>query len=155
MNDEISGQLDSMDATRKSIIQIIQDLSKEELNWNPLPGEANSIYSIVAHLCTSEQGMLHGTVGGLDVQRLVEEPLSSSGDDPKPIIKMIEDVGLQTREILEALPENKLAEKIERGGRRPRSAREWIHLHIRHMSDHLGHIELTKQFCQAGIVEKK
>tara|TARA_B100000029_G_scaffold101699_1_gene92072 strand:+ start:212 stop:676 length:465 start_codon:yes stop_codon:yes gene_type:complete len=154
MSEESKGQLDSMDATRRAIIQLIQDLDEPALNWNPLPGEANSIYAIVAHLCTSEQGMIHGRIGGLEFERLVDNALQEArGNNPQTLIDMIEEVGQQTREVLGDISDEKLREPIQSGNRRPRSAREWIHLHIRHMSDHLGHIELTKQFYEAGIVK--
>ena len=154
MSEESKGQLDSMDATRRAIIQLIQDLDETALNWNPLPGEANSIYAMVAHLCTSEQGMIHGRIGGLEFERLVENALQEAhGDNPQPLIAMMEKVGQQTREVLGEITDEKLGALIEGGNRRPRSAREWIHLHIRHMSDHLGHMELTKQFYEAGIVK--
>ena len=154
MSEEIEGQLASMDATRRSIIQLIQDLDEAALNWNPLPGETNSIYAKVAQLCTSEQGMIHAGIGGLEVERLVENALQEAkGDNPQTLIDMIEKVGLQTRELLGTISNEKFGELIERGTRRPRSAREWVHLHIRHMSDHLGHMEITKQFYEAGIVK--
>ena len=156
MSEEIKGQLDSMDATRRAIITLIQDLDEHCLNWNPLPGEVNSIYSIVAHLCVSEQGIIHGRAGGLESERQigkeqVEGSLATSGDNPKTLIDMIEKVGQQTREVLGLLNDDKLGELIDDGIGRPRSARWWIHLNMRHMSDHLGHIEITKQFYEARI----
>ena len=154
MSEEIEGQLASMDATRRSIIQLIQDLDESALNWNPLPGETNSIYAMVAHLCTSEQGMIHAGIGVLEVERLVENALQEAkGDNPQTLIDMIEKVGLQTRELLGTISNEKFGDLIERGTRRQRSAIEWVHLHIRHMSDHLGHMEITKQFYEAGIVK--
>ena len=62
MAEEINGVLDSMDALRRSIIQLIQGLDEDDLNWNPLPGELNSLYSLASHLCVGEKGIIHGRV---------------------------------------------------------------------------------------------
>ena len=159
MAEEINGVLDSMDALRRSIIQLIQGLDEDDLNWNPLPGELNSLYSLASHLCVGEKGIIHGRVGGLESERLIgreqlDGSLKDKGAHPQTLIDMIEAVGLKTREILGQLTDDKIGDPIEDGTNRPRSARWWIHLNIRHMSSHLGHMEIMKQFHETGIVRK-
>ncbi|MBI2856441.1 MAG: DUF664 domain-containing protein [Chloroflexi bacterium] len=149
---ENKGYLDSLDALRRSIGQTIAGLDAQEMNWNPLPGEANSLYAIVAHVCASEQSMIHQRAGSRDVERDVGDPLSARGDDPQVLLGWLEEAGRKTVEVLEGLTEADLDKVPDSGDRRPRSAREWIHLHLRHMSLHLGHMEITKQLYESGVV---
>ena len=149
---EVRGCLDSMDAVRGSIGQIIQGLDAQELNWNPLPGEANSLYAIVSHLCSWEQSVMHQRLVGSAVESNTEDALSATGNDPQVLLARLEEVGKATRELLELLTEADLDKVPNSEVRRPRSVRDWIYLHQRHLALHLGHMEITKQFYEAGVV---
>jgi hypothetical protein len=49
---------------------------------------------------------------------------------------------------MEGLTAEDMDRVIDPGGGRPsRTLREWVNGHIRHQALHLGHLEITKQFC--------
>ncbi|MBF8268247.1 MAG: uncharacterized protein HW388_1755 [Dehalococcoidia bacterium] len=153
MNPEVKVYIESMDGMRRSIRRALEGVDAKELNWNPLPGEANSLYAIVSHLCTSETGMLHQRITGQATTG--GEPhnaFEDRGDDPVELLGRMDEVGNTTRRLMEGLTAEDLDRSIGSGGNRPsRTLREWISMYVRHQSLHLGHIEITKQFYEKGV----
>ena len=153
MTAEIEAALNSMDGMRRSFRRSLEGVDAQELNWNPLPGDANSLYAIVSHLCASETTMIHQRIGGQTVEAEGHAAFAAQGDDPQGLLNRLDELGSTTRRLLEGLTAEEMDRSIDPGGGRPaRTAREWLHLHLRHMALHLGHIEITKQFYETGIV---
>jgi hypothetical protein len=153
MTVEIEVALNSMDAMRRSIRRALEGVDAKGLNWNPLPDDANSLYAIVSHLCTSESTMIHQRIGGQAVDGEGHAAFAAQGDDPQALLGRLDELGNTTHRLLDGLTPEDMDRSIDPGGGRPqRTARAWLQMHVRHMALHLGHIEITKQFYEAGIV---
>ena len=153
MTAEIDAALNSMDGLRRALRRALEGVDAQGLNWNPLPGEANSLYAIVSHLCTSESGMIHQRIGGQAAEGEGQAAFAAQGDDPQELLSRLDELGKTTHSLLDGLTAEDMDRSIDPGGGRPpRTAREWLNMHVRHMALHLGHIEITKQFYETGIV---
>ncbi len=149
---EAKAYLDSIEGLHRATRRAIEGLDADCLNWNPLPGEANSIYAIVAHMCASEPIMVHQRIDGGQTRGNYVDAFAESGDDPKVLLDELDRVGGITRSLMEGVSTDDLERSIDPGGGRPaRTVREWIGVHIRHLANHVGHVELTKQLYEAGV----
>ncbi len=150
---EIQGYLDTLDGMRRSIRQALEGVDTQGLNWNPLPGDANSLYAIVSHVCTSEINTIHGRIAGGPLVPDAHAAFAAQGEDANELLSRLDGIGVTTRTVLEGIDAEGLDREIDPGGGRPpRSVRGWISMHVRHTALHLGHIEITKQFYEPGIV---
>lgn len=153
MNSEVKGYLDTMDGLRRAMRQVIEGMDAQGLNWNPLPGEANSLYAIVAHVCATEPALIHRRITGQPPAGGQDNPFAARGDSPQELIDRLVQLEQTTRSLIEGLTDKDLDRAIEQGGGRPaRTLREWISTNLRHQALHLGHMEITKQLYQAGVV---
>jgi len=153
MNVEIKLYLDAMDGLRSTMKQVVEGMDAQGLNWNPLPGEANSLYAIVAHMCASEPALIHRRIRGQPAEGGQEDPFAARGDDPQELLGRLDQVEQTTHSLMEGLTAEDLERVIDPGGGRPsRTLREWINVHLRHQAIHLGHMEITKQLYEAGVV---
>ena len=125
---EVKAYLDSMDGMRRSMRRAIEGVDSRCLNWNPLPGEANSLYAIVAHMCAAEPIMIHQRVSGQPVTGTYMDAFAESGDDPQELCDALDRVGRTTRSLMEGLSAEDLDRSYDPGaGRPPRTLREWFH----------------------------
>ena len=154
MDQEIKAFLDGMASLRGSIRQSLTGVDPQGLNWNPLPGDANSLYAIVSHLCAGEANTIHRRIGGRPVGGGTPyEAFAAQGDDPQKLLGRMDEVGSTTRSLLEGFTARDLDRVIDSGDpRSSRTAREMMNGVLRHTALHLGHIEITKQFYATGIV---
>lgn len=151
---EVKGYLDTMDGLRRAMRQVIEGMDAQGLNWNPLPGEANSLYAIVAHVCASEPALIHRRITGQPSVGGQDNPFAARGDSPQELSDRLAQVEQTTRSLMEGLTDKDLDRAIDPGGGRPaRTVREWIHTNLRHQALHLGHMEITKQMYEAGAAK--
>ena len=153
MNPEIKVYLDTMDGLRKAMRQLVEGVDAQGLNWNPLPGEANSLYAIVAHMCASEPALIHRRITGQPMEGGHQDAFAARGDDPQELFSLLDQVEKTIHSLMEGLTAEDMDRAIDPGGGRPsRTLREWINTHLRHQALHLGHMEITKQLYEAGVV---
>lgn len=151
---EAKAYLDAMESMRRALRRTIEGADSRCLNWNPLPGDANSLYAIVAHMCDSEPSMIHRRITGQPVESGHDDAFAQSGEDAHELFDLMDEVGQTTRSLMEGLTVEDMDRSFDPGGGRPpRTLREWIGIHIRHLANHLGHAEITRQFYEAGIVK--
>ncbi len=126
-----------------SILNAARDLSEEELNWQPPMPQCNSIYVILYHAATATHwwlNVVHGNI--MERDRLTE--FSSHGT-----FAHIEEMFTSWLHAAEQIVPTLQAEDYEtvhnlaRGQYTTRDA--LLHT-IEHLSLHLGHIEITRQW---------
>jgi hypothetical protein len=150
---EVKGYLDAIEGLRGAMRRAVEGVDAQGLNWNPLPGEANSLYAIVSHMCFSEPALIHTRITGQPMEGGYPNVFASRGDDPQELFSRLDQVGQTTHSLMEGLTAEDMDRSIDPGGGRPsRTLREWIIVHLRHQALHLGHIEITKQLYEAGVV---
>ena len=140
--------LDKIDQLRGKIIAAVQDMSPEQLSWTPPAADSNSPYVLATHIIGTEREWIHQMVGGHEVSRDRDAEFLATGDDPAPLVKMLEQNGATSREVISKLT---VADMDQPRARPARLGGTPITLHyclmhtVEHLAEHVGHIELTKQ----------
>ena len=129
---------------------VIKDLPPEALNWNPLPEDVNSIYTLVTHVCGSETFWIQQMIGGKDVRRDRDSEFVSRGERLDDLLDLLD----RTQEATATVLSKETSESLSRMIRRwpdmpPKSALAWVLRCLRHGVVHQGHTELTKQLWEA------
>ncbi len=126
-----------------NMLNTVRDLSEEELNWQPPIPHCNSIYVILYHAATATQWWLNVVKGNI-IERDRPTEFSSRGT-----LTQIEEMFTSWLRIAEQIVPTLSAEDYEtvhilsRGLYTTRGA--LLHT-IEHLSLHLGHSEITKQW---------
>ncbi len=132
---------------RKRIVQALEGLSPDALNWQPLPQNTNSLFVLATHLLGSEREWLHHTVGNRNVERDRAAEFRAQGDDVAALRAQFADVGRETDEVLSQLREEEM--DVMHTGPRGRYTVRWCILHVlEHYAEHAAHMELTRQLWE-------
>ncbi len=153
MLSELENYLQRIEDHHKQIIDLIDDLPREGLNFFPitLPDlqVSNSIAVLTAHVAGAEHRWIGEVIGGLPVTRDRALEFAIRVRNSAPLIDMLNSTLAETRSIFSRLTMNDLdkeyevEEKIVPG--------RWAILHIvDHTSLHLGHMQLTYQLWAKG-----
>ena len=154
---ELEGYIDQIELCRKQLRQLTKGLSNEAANWRAPHEDNRSVYSYVIHLTNSDKYWYRQVVGG---EPLVDRGGQDTGrknewdeeGDLGAAIERWESDQLKTQnEILKKLTLEQLGDKVyaPSGGIKGYVPRRWVILHqIRHMGEHSGHIQLTRQLWE-------
>ena len=86
MNSEIKAYLDTMDWLRRAMRQVLEGVDSQGLNWSPLPGEANSLYAILAHVCATEPALIHRRITGQPAEGGPYDAFAARGEDAQELL---------------------------------------------------------------------
>ena len=151
MNPEVKVYLDAMDGLRRNLRGMLASMDSEELNWKPLPGDANSLYAIIAHMCAGEFNNVGKRISGQAVEPGYADTFHEEGDDPNELVQRLDHLEQVTHSVLEGLTSEDMDRALPSAGSGPsRTVREILSAQLRHQNLHLGHIEITKQLYEAG-----
>lgn len=153
MNPESENYLTRIEDLREQILDLIEGLPAEALNWRPIEGieehATNSLAVLAIHMAGAEHFWIGEVVGGHPPTRDRDAEFASRVDDASALAQILRDVGAETREVLTSL------EAKDMEGTRHARGREvpvrWCILHvIDHTALHLGHMQLTYQLWKGG-----
>lgn len=133
----------------RGILDTIEGLSPEALDWTPLQktsGDMNSINVLVVHLCGAERYWIGDVACGDISGRVRAEEFQVSGMNANFLTEKINAATEYAQMALEKLTIDDLA----KDGTSPRDGRNytvgWALLHaLEHTAIHLGHIQITRQ----------
>lgn len=150
---ELQNYLLRLDDLRGQIINLINDLPAEALNWRPVEGSGdhatNSLAAMATHVAGSEQFWIAEVIGRRPARRNREAEFLVEAAGPAELVARLEQSGAVTREILSALSQADL-DGSRQAGERSVYVR-WVIVHvIDHTALHLGHMQLTYQLWQGG-----
>lgn len=146
MLSEISTYISVLRERRAEILQTLEGLSPDALNWRPLPEETNSLYALAFHSLGAERRWLHAVVGQRRIERDREAEFRARGDDVAALCALYDVVAADSEEILAHLVEADL--EAVRQEPQAHSVR-WCILHvIEHYNEHLGQMRLTRQLWE-------
>jgi uncharacterized damage-inducible protein DinB len=150
---ELDNYLQKIQDHHKQIIDLIDDLPREGLNFFPitLPDlqVSNSIAVLTTHIVGAEHHWIGEVVGGLPVTRDRASEFTIRVRNAAPLIEMLNNTLAETRTIFSKLSENEL-DKVYEVEEKMVPGR-WAILHvIDHTSLHLGHMQLTYQLWAKG-----
>jgi hypothetical protein len=148
---ELQGALDIVSFAIQSIKKQLEGLDRDGLNFVPeVEGEANSIYTTILHTVSSYTFILYRLAGkkvrlegpefadGVDLFKI-------QGDSAERLIELLDQAEQLLRENLEDVTEERLNETFQSQNGLTRQIRFFVMLMAHHGSNHLGHIELTRQ----------
>jgi len=145
---EVNEYLNWIESKRNKVWEVLQSVPTEAWNWTPTKDETNSLYVIATHAYGSEHGWIFEILGGGEKTRKRSTEFLASGTSPDALRAKYDELGQETRPVLEALTEADLTTTRFRESHGEVSVR-WILLHvIEHYSEHVGQMYLTKQLWQ-------
>ncbi|GIL15974.1 MAG: hypothetical protein BroJett039_11470 [Chloroflexota bacterium] len=145
---EISEYLNSLEQQRTKIFAVLESAPVESWNWTPSGDETNSLFVLATHVIGAEHGWIFEILGGGAQTRNRPTEFLAKGDSLDALRADYARVAKETRDIFEKLTEQDLASTRYRESHGEVSVR-WIILHIiKHDSEHLGQMELTKQLWE-------
>jgi uncharacterized damage-inducible protein DinB len=158
---ELENYLQRIDDLRGQAIVLIEGLSQEALDWQPLPavevgagaekaeGRTNSLAVLAAHIAGAEHFWIGEIIGGHPPSRDRDAEFEVRGLGAPELVSRLEQAAAETAEVFSAL----VAEDLE-GTREARGRTvpvRWCILHvIDHTALHLGHMQITYQLWKGG-----
>ncbi len=143
---EIQNYISTLRERRADLLQTLDGLSADALNWRPLPDDANSLYALAFHSLGAERRWIHEVVGQRKIDRDREAEFRARGDDVPALRSLYDAVTRESEEILARLVEADL--ETVRPEPQPHTVR-WCILHVvEHYNEHLGQMRLTRQLWE-------
>jgi uncharacterized damage-inducible protein DinB len=153
MLSETQNYLQRVEDLRGQVSGLISTLSAEALNWRPTEAvddhASNSLAVLTAHIAGAEHFWIGEVVGGHPPTRDRDAEFDAEVTGPAELLRLLEQVGSETRDALSALTDADLAGEREARGRT--IPVRWCILHVvDHTALHLGHMQLTYQLLAGG-----
>ncbi len=146
---EIEAAFAMLDTIINSVLDALDGLSAEELNWKPPVADGNSALVIATHVVGASQGHILQTLCGQSIDRDREEEFRASGDSAAPLRAAWEMVGARLSEALDSVDGARLDATHEHPILGPMTGHTILAVGIRHAAEHLGHISLTRALILA------
>ena len=146
---EIEAAFAMLDTIINSVLDALDGLSAEELNWKPPVADGNSALVIATHVVGASQGHILQTLCGQSIDRDREEEFRASGDSATPLRAAWEMVGARLSEALDSVDGARLDATHEHPILGPMTGHTILAVAIRHAAEHLGHISLTRALILA------
>jgi uncharacterized damage-inducible protein DinB len=148
MDEEIRSLLTELAITKNQILEVLKGLGDDAANWQPLPKNTNSMYSMVSHVIGAQNGWVRKIIDGQQIQRDREAELRASG----PVAELIERFQKES-EGVEAILGNLTLSQLSESRSTPFQpgtvSVRWCILHVlSHNATHLGHLQLTRQLWE-------
>ena len=153
MLSELENYLQRIEDHHKQIIDLVDGLPRDGLNFFPvmLPDlqVSNSIAVLTAHVVGAEHRWIGEVIGGLPVTRERDKEFAIRVKNASPLIDLLNSTLAETRSIFSRLTENDLDKEYEVEEKLVPG--RWAILHVvDHTSLHLGHMQLTYQLWAKG-----
>lgn len=149
LSNEIEYIISIFSEVRNDIKGIIKELPGEALNWEPSESDSNSIFAIISHICGSEMEWIQDTIGGIKVERYRDQEFIAAGDNTSQLLELLDKTQKATSDVLSKETLLSLARMVQRYPDRPKTtALACIINCLRHISEHVGHLQLTKQLWE-------
>jgi len=150
---ELENYLGRIEDLRRQVGELIADLPPQALNWRPIEGDdehaTNSLAVLAIHVAGAEHFWIAEVVGGYPPTRDRDAEFATQAADASGLVRRLEAVGAETRQVFSSLTAADLDSTREARGRTV-SVR-WGILHIiDHTALHLGHMQITYQLWMGG-----
>jgi hypothetical protein len=134
------------DYVRRSVDRIflcMEGLDEEDLNWRPLPN-ANSLYVLATHTMGNIEANILGVLCGLEISRNRDEEFKARGSSTEPLQQKWQELQEKISVNLSGLTPGALDREYEHPRRGKITGRDLLITAARHMAEHVGHAELTR-----------
>ena len=151
---EIEVHLHVLNTLQEKIINIIDGVPADGLNWRPIITDremvTNSIAALVTHVAEAERNWIAEVVGGIETDQDRPDVFATVVENADELSMNLKVVGEETRKILGDLTNEDLVRSVETylGTKTVR----WAILHlIEHNALHIGEMQITYQLWKAGF----
>ena len=139
-----------------SVERTIDALSELEeagvpVDWRPPASEANSVYTLAVHALGTTEHRLLAVLCGLDVEREREAEFASAGGSATAIEDEWRTLRARVEAAVDRLTEADLARTRRHAERGEITGIEVLIVVARHMAEHAGQAELTRDLALASI----
>jgi hypothetical protein len=150
---ELENYLQRIEDLRRQVRELIADLPAEALNWRPIQGTGehatNSLAILAAHSAGAEHFWIGEVIGGLPPTRDRDAEFAIQSADPAQLLRLLDEVGAETRHVFSRLSPVDLDGTREVKGRVV-PVRWGIMQIVDHTALHLGHMQITYQLWMGG-----
>lgn len=146
---EIELHLETLRELRGNVLKTLEGVDASGLNWTPTKHETNSLFVLGSHLAGSEHGWIFETLHQGPKTRNRAAEYLAKGDTADMLRQDFERNESETKQVLSSLTESDLGTTRQTGNYGTVTLR-WIILHvIRHYSEHIGQMYLTRQLLES------
>ena len=149
---EVETYLTKLGDLRNQAKALLDGLPPEALDWRPIRGEGematNSLAVIAVHLAGSQTYWMREIIGRTPIRRDREAEFATQGASVADMKSKLDAAGKIAEEVLSPLNESQLGEgRMFRD--KPITVRAGILQVLDHVSQHIGHMQLTRQLWVA------
>jgi len=145
----IKTYIEILRARRADVLNTLNGLSEDALNWQPLPDDTNSIYALAVHTLGAERKWIHEIIGGRKIERDREAEFHALATDLRSLRAQYDITANKSEEILAHLILTEL-ETTRQAMRYGEQSVRWCILRvIEHYNEHLGQMWLTRQLWES------
>jgi len=149
LSNEIKDIIAVFAGVKNEIKEIIKGLPGEALNWKPLENDVNSIYVMISHICGAEVEWIQDTIGGIRVDRDRDQEFIASGKNNTELLDLLDKTQQGTSDVLSKETILSLTRLVQRYPDKPKTTAFISIINcLRHISEHIGQLELTKQLWE-------
>lgn len=150
--DEIAAVRDYIFEGSERLLRCTDGLSRDELNWIPPAEGANSIYAIVSHAITAQEGLILRLVFGQQTEPRPNAGWGAEGDSAEALRERWKGVRSRLDVALSGASRADLQQECEHPRLGKMTGYQMLLHVLRHTTEHVGHVELTRDMAKAAGV---
>lgn len=131
------------------LLDALDGLSAGELNWRPPAERANSLYALAAHTIANAEENLLGTLCDRPMARDHDADFGATGEDATPLRSRWAEIRARCEEALAAFGTEELDRNYGHPRRGTLTGREILLVVVRHVAEHEGQAQLTRDLVLA------
>ena len=145
---EVEAAFAMIETNITAVLDALDGLNAEQLNWIPPAKDGNSAMVIATHVVGASQGHILQTLCGQTIDRNRDEEFRASGDTVEPLRERWASIRNQLDDALEGVNPAQLDATHEHPILGPMTGHTILNVAIRHSAEHLGHVSLTRDMLR-------
>lgn len=150
MDSELQTLSNALNDSLRRVIEAVEGLSADELNWRPPAPESNSVGVLATHVMGNIRQNALAVACGLPDERDRPGEFAAQVDSADALVERARDLQRRLAERLAELAPGDLDTERRHPARGGISAREALLIPIRHAAEHIGHLDLTRDLMKAS-----
>ncbi len=131
------------------LVDTMDGLSVEELNWRPPAPYTNSVHVLIIHTLANAQENILGTLCGQDVERHREQEFGEVAGNGENVTSSWLTIRASLERAVAGVRTAQLSESCDHPRRGQITGRDVLMIVARHAAEHLGQAELTRDLAIA------
>ena len=128
----------------------LDGFDEQQLNWRPPVQGGNSLYGLALHSLANTEGDILGHLRGQSVERDRKQELATVTSSAASLLERWQEKRQELQEFITALTPTDMEREYELLGRGMKTGRETLLMTLRHLSEHLGHMEIVRDLLRAA-----